>query len=73
MDWKILIARDTRGKAAFAYVIHQNGVDEDHCSVDVLVKDVQWLGYREVFLKSDNEPAILELLEHALTEIRVDT
>ena len=70
---KILIARDTRGKAAFAHVIPRKGVDEDHYSVDVLVKDVQWLGFREIVLKSDNEPAILNLLNHALTEIRIDT
>jgi hypothetical protein len=69
---KILIAKDTRGKAVFSHVIPQKGVDQDHYSVDVLVKDVQWLGFREVFLKSDNEPAILKLLEHALTEIRMD-
>jgi hypothetical protein len=69
---KILVAKDTRGKAVFAHVIPQKGVDQDHYSVDVLVKDVQWLGFREVFLKSDNEPAILKLLEHALTELRMD-
>ena len=47
-------------------------MDADHYSVDVLVKDVLWLGFREVFLKSDNEKAILNLLEHALTELRMD-
>ena len=72
VDVKILIAKDTRGKAVFAHVIPQKGVDADHYSVDVLVKDVLWLGFREVFLKSDNEPAILKLLEHALTELRLD-
>jgi len=73
VDVKILIAKDTRGKAVFSHVIPQKGVDQDHYSVDVMVKDVLWLGFREVFLKSDNEPAILKLLEHALTELRLDT
>jgi hypothetical protein len=73
VDVKILIAKDTRGRAVFSHVIPQKGVDQDHYSVDVLVKDVLWLGFREVFLKSDNEPAILKLLEHALTELRLDT
>ena len=72
VDVKILIAKDTRGKAAFAHVIPQKGIDEDHYSVDVMVKDILWLGFREVFLKSDNEPAILKLLEHALTELRLE-
>ena len=73
VDVKILIAKDTRGRAVFSHVIPQKGVDQGHYSVDVLVKDVLWLGYREVFLKSDNEPATLKLLEHALTELRLDT
>ena len=68
---KLLVAKDIRGKAVFAHVIPQKGVDQDHYSVDAPVKDVQRLGYREVFLKSDNERAILKLLEHALTEIRM--
>jgi hypothetical protein len=72
VDVKPLIANDTRGKGVFAHVIPQKGVDQDHYSVDVLVKDVLWLGFREIFLKSDNEPAILKLLEHALTELRLD-
>ena len=72
VDVKILIAKDTRGKAVFSHVIPQKGVDQDDYSVDVMVKDVLWLGFREVFLKSDNEPAILKLLEHALTELRLD-
>ena len=38
-----------------------------------MVKDMLWLGYREVFLESDNEPAILKLWEHALTELKLDT
>jgi hypothetical protein len=73
VDVKLLIAKDARGKAVFAHVIPQKGVDQDHYSVDVLVKDVLWLGFREVFLKSDNEPATLKLLEHALTELMLDT
>ena len=50
-------------------MIPQKGVDQDHYSVDVLVKDILWLGYREVFLRSDNEKAIVKLLENALTEL----
>ena len=42
---KLLVAKDTRGKAVFAHVIPQKGVDEDHYAVDVLVKDVLWLGF----------------------------
>ena len=62
VDVKLLIAKDTRGKGVFAHVIPQKGVDQDHYSVDVLVKDVLWLGFMDVFLKSDIGPAVLKLL-----------
>ena len=39
--------------------------------VDVLVEDIQWLGYQTISLRSDNEPAILHLLRHAFTEGRL--
>ena len=46
VDVKSLIAKDTRGKAVFSHVILQKGVGQDHYSVDVMVKDVLWLGSR---------------------------
>ena len=67
---KILVAHDSKGKACFAHVVPQKGIDADHYAVDVLMKDVAWLGYTHISLRSDNEPAILKLLEHALTEAR---
>ena len=67
---KILVAHDSKGKACFAHVVPQKGIDADHYAVDVLLKDVKWLGYTHISLRSDNEPAILKLLEHALTEAR---
>ncbi len=67
---KILVAHDSKGKAHFAHVVPQKGIDADHYAVDVLMKDIAWLGYTQLSLRSDNEPAILKLLEHALTEAR---
>ena len=66
----ILVANDSKGKACFAHVVPQKGIDAEHYAVDVLMKDVAWLGYTHVSLRSDNEPAILKLLQHALTEAR---
>ena len=40
-------------------------------SVDALVRDVKWLGYSKVALKSENEPGIVKLLQEALRELRV--
>ena len=71
VDLVILVAKDLMGKACFAHVVLQKGVDQDHFVVDVLVEDIQWLGYQTISLRSDNEPAILNLLRHALTEARL--
>ena len=49
----------------------QKGVDPAHYAVDALVRDIAWLGYTRLSLRYDNEPAILQLLKHALTEARL--
>ena len=66
----ILVAHDSKGKSCFAHVVPQKGVDVEHYAVDVLMRDVAWLGYTHISLRSDNEKAILKLLQHALTEAR---
>ena len=72
VDVTILVAKDTMTKAVFAHVVPQKGIDLEHYAVDVLVKDLKWLGHQRVSLRSDNEPAILKLLQHALTESRIE-
>ena len=67
----ILVAKDSLGKAVFTHVVPQKGVDADHYAVDVLMEDIGWLGYTALSLRSDNEPAILKLLRHAVTEARI--
>ena len=68
----ILVAKESRGKSTFAHVVPQKGVDMDHYSVDLLMKDIKWAGYQQLSLRSDNEKAILKLLEHAVTEARIE-
>ena len=55
----ILVAKDSLGKAVFAHVVLQKGVDARLYSVDALVQDIAWPGYTRLSLRSDNEPAIL--------------
>ena len=70
--FKILVVKDTNGKAIFAHVIHKKGVESDGYSVTRLIEDVQWLGYRRIMLKTDNEPAILQLLREAIKGIKTE-
>ena len=37
-----------------------------------IVDDVVWLGYSKVVLKTDNEPAMLKLLQESLRHLRVE-
>ena len=68
----ILVAKESRGKSIFAHVVPQKGVDMDHYAVGLLLKDLKWIGYQQISLRSDNEKAILKLLEHAVTEARIE-
>ena len=67
----ILVGKDSKGKAVFGHVVPQKGVDPHDFAVDILMKDVGWLGYTAISLRSDKEPAIFKLLRHAVTEARI--
>ena len=68
---EILALRDSKSKAVFVHVLPTEGIEEKGFSVDALVSDVKWLGYNKVTLKSDNEPAIVKVLQDSLRELRV--
>ena len=68
---KVLAAYDTRSKAIFGHVVPVKGVGEDRYAVDRLTEDIRWLGYSKVSLRSDNEPAIVDLLTKTLIDMRV--
>ena len=70
---KILVVKDSKSKAIFAHVVPQKGVGEDRFVVDCLRKDLLWLGYPRVLLKSDNEPSIKKLLTEVLKGVRIDS
>ena len=56
----------------FAHVVPKKGVDEDGFAVKCIVDDVKWFGYTKVVLKTDNEPAILKLLQETLRDLRIE-
>ena len=70
---KILVAIDTTSGCIFSHVVEKKGVEEDRYSVDKLVEDIEWLGYNKIILKSDNEPAIVQVLRETLKSLKVNT
>ena len=69
---KVLVVRDNRSKAVFAHTVPVKGADEEGFAVKAIVDDVKWLGYSKIVLKTDNEPAILKLLQESLRDLRVE-
>ena len=69
---KVLVVRDNRGKAVFAHTVPVKGVDEGGFAVRAIVDDFVWLGCSNVVLKTNNEAAILKLLQESLRDLRVE-
>ena len=72
VDVAILVAKKSMGKSIVAHAVPQKGVDMEHYAVDLLLKDLNWIGYTKISLKSDNERAILKLMVHAVTDARLE-
>ena len=55
----IIVLKDTKSKALFAHVCPRKGAHE--AVVTRLVADLNTLGYKRVLVRTDGEPAILDL------------
>ena len=58
----IQVARDSRTKMLFAHVVPRKGLTHEHGAED-MIKDIKKLGYLEVILKCDGEPALKSVQE----------
>ena len=67
----ILVIRDGRSKALFAHAVPQKGVDEQRYIIDRVVDECNWLGYSQITLKSDNEPAVAKVISESLKALRI--
>ena len=56
----ILVMKDHRSKMVFSHVVPKKGASIAYC-VSQVVRDLEYLGYPKMILKSDQEPAILDL------------
>ena len=50
---KILVVKDSKSGSVFAHGVYRKGVDDKRFAVDIVVRDVVWLGYSQVLLKSE--------------------
>ena len=69
---KILVATHSLSKYVGANVVSAKGIGENRCAVETMRRDILWLGYSRIILKSDNEPAIVSLLTEVLKGLKVN-
>ena len=70
---KMLVAIVITSGSISSHVVEQKGVEADRYSVDKLVEDTGWLGYSQITVKNDNEPAIVQVLEETLKSLKAST
>ena len=58
----IQVARDRRTRMLFAHVVPRKGMTHEH-GATAMLKDLSTLGYNEVILKCDGEPALKSVQE----------
>ena len=56
----------------FAHVVPVKGLGADRYAVEKLRRDIIWLGYRRIIVRTDNEPAIVALLHGVLQTLKID-
>ena len=66
----VLVAKCGVNQCLFAHAVPQKGVDADGFAVEQLKKDILWLGHSKVVIRSDNEPAILRVVEKVVQGLR---
>ena len=68
---RVIVAKCSKTQALFAHVVPQKGVDPDGYVVEQLRQDILWLGHSRVVIRSDNEPALLRVVEKTLSLIHI--
>ena len=67
----VVAAYCSRSRFIFAHPVIAKGVSEDQYAADAISQDIGWLGYTQVFLRGDNEPALIALLKESSRSMRI--
>ena len=62
---KGLVKYDSLSRALSAHAVPQKGVDEQGYIVEQVKQDVLWLGHAQIAIRSDNEPALVAVVDDA--------
>ena len=58
-------------KTLFAFAVPQKGTDAEGYATKNLVDNVLWLGHARIAIRSDNEPAIVKLVNSAVNVLKL--
>ena len=61
----VLVIKDRMSGSIFSVPVPQKGMDPHEYATRQLLRKLKWLRYNEVIVKSDNEPALLKVIESA--------
>ena len=67
---KCILVRDHQSKNVFAHAVPCKGNDEEGWVANTVADDCLWLGYKSMVLTSDNEAALLSLVDHIVAAIQ---
>ena len=68
---RIFVAICQATKAIFAHAVPRKGADPEGYIVEKVKQDILWLGHSRIVIRSDNEPALVQVVEQALRAAKV--
>lgn len=58
-------------KSLFAHAVPRKGADDEGYIVEQLTLDILWLGHARVMVRSDNEPALLQVVDRVMASVKM--
>ena len=68
---KVMVAYCGVTKSLFTHAVPKKGLDEDGYIVEQLKQDVLWLGHAKVVIRSDNQPALVQVVQTTLAALKM--
>ena len=56
----------------FAHAVPRKGADAAGYVVEALKQDVLWLGHAKIVMRSDNEPALLQVVRQTMAALKME-
>ena len=68
---KVVVRYCSATKSLFAHAVPKKGLDRVGYIIEQMKQDVLWLGHSNVVIRSNNEPALLQVVDAALAALKI--